>query len=104
MGAAVELAKAADIVLVFVATTAAEGSDYGLSLGAQQDGLIEAVANASGSKTAVIAVTPGAILTPWRDSVAAILAPLTPGQEYGNAVADVLVGAVGPGGKLPVTF
>jgi beta-glucosidase len=101
---AVKLAKDADAVLVFVATSSSEGHDRGdLSLG-NQDALIEAVAKVAGSKTAVIAVTPGALLTPWRDSVSAILTPLMPGQQYGNAISDVIFGDANPGGKLPITF
>lgn len=104
ISAAVALAKEADVVLVFVATSSSEGGDRGdLTLGSQDD-LVQAIAKASGKKTAVIAVTPGAVLTPWRDGVSAILAPLMPGQEYGNAIAEVLFGDVNPGAKLPLTF
>ena len=40
-----------------------------------QDGQIAAFAAVAGKKMAVVVVTPGAILTPWRDSVAAVLNP-----------------------------
>jgi len=78
-----------------------EAASLGLGV---QDTLIEKVAKVAGSKTVVVAVTPGALLTPWRESVSAILTPFMPGQEYGNAITDVLFGGVNPGGKLPITF
>ena len=59
---------------------------------------------AAGKRTVVIAVTPGAILTPWRESVAAIILAFMPGQQFGHAIVDVLLGRTAPAGRLPVTF
>jgi beta-glucosidase len=41
---------------------------------------------------------------PWRNDVAAVLLTWFGGQEYGNALADVLTGAQEPGGRLPTTW
>ena len=102
---AVAIAAAADTVLIFTGTSSKEGADRSnLNLG-KDDTLIGSVAAGStGNKTAVIVVTPGAILTDWREQVGAVVAAFLPGQEYGHAIASILWGDFLPAGRLPITF
>ena len=73
---------------MFVATTSSEGSDRAnLQFGNGQDDLVTVVA-ANQPKTVVVGTTPGAVLLPWSEDVAAILINFMPGQELGNAAAD----------------
>ena len=41
---------------------------------------------------------------PWLKDVPALLEAWFPGQDDGDAVAEVLFGIISPSGKLPVTF
>ena len=68
-----------------------------------QNALVAAVAKASAA-TVVVASVPGAIVLPWVHDVAAVVTNFLPGQQGGNAIADVLFGAVNPSGRLPLTF
>jgi len=101
---AAEAAAKADVAVVVVGDTSSEGSDRAtLALPADQDALIEAVA-AVQPQTVVVMATPGATLMPWEDRVAAAIMQLMPGQETGNALADVLFGDVNPSGRLPISI
>ena len=104
---AVRLAQAADVVLVVVGTTEeveSEGFDRAtLDLPGRQDELVRRVADAN-PRTIVVVNTGAPVLLPWADTVPAVLLTLFPGQEYGNALADVLLGRSEPGGRLPVTW
>lgn len=102
--AAASLAAQCSTAIVMATTSSSEGSDRkDLSLGNNQDELISAIAVAN-KRTVVVLNVPGAVLMPWADLVPAILVAWMPGQEAGNAVADVLFGKVNPSARLPVTM
>jgi beta-glucosidase len=97
-------AKAAGVAVVMVGDTESEGADQpSLSLSGRQDQLVEAVA-AANPHTVVVVKSGNPVLMPWVNDVPAVVEAWYPGEEDGNAVADVLFGAVDPSGKLPVTF
>jgi len=104
IAAAVALAKAADVAVVFAGTTSSEGYDRSnLNLDDNLDALISAVAAAQPNTVAVLSV-PGAIVMPWSQAVASIVTNFMPGQEVGSAIADVLFGDVNPSARLPITM
>ena len=81
-----------------------EGDDrlqYGLPYA--QDKVIGALAEAN-PNLAVVIVSGNAVAMPWIDRVPAVLEAWFSGSEAGNALADVVFGAVNPSGKLPFTF
>lgn len=101
------LAAEADAAVVVVGRThewEAEGWDRAdLRLPGGQDDLIEAVARVQ--PNTIVVVTAGSpVEMPWLGEVAAVVHAWFPGQEAGHAIADVLTGAVDPGGRLPVVF
>eukprot|EP00441_Pelagodinium_beii_P041085 CAMPEP_0197632234 /NCGR_PEP_ID=MMETSP1338-20131121/9080_1 /TAXON_ID=43686 ORGANISM="Pelagodinium beii, Strain RCC1491" /NCGR_SAMPLE_ID=MMETSP1338 /ASSEMBLY_ACC=CAM_ASM_000754 /LENGTH=725 /DNA_ID=CAMNT_0043203787 /DNA_START=62 /DNA_END=2239 /DNA_ORIENTATION=+ len=99
---AVDVAAAADVVIVVVGTPASEGVDRArLSLSDYGDELISAV-TATKKPTVVLMQTPGAVLTPWRDEVAAIANIFMGGVGTGDAWASFLFGDLAPRGRLPI--
>ncbi|MFI7340197.1 beta-glucosidase [Streptomyces sp. NPDC050085] len=104
---AVEAARDAEVAVVVVATTErveSEGFDRtDLQLPGRQDDLVRAVA-AANPNTVVVVNSGSPVELPWRDDVAAVLLSWFPGQEGGDALADVLTGAEEPGGRLPTTW
>ncbi|WP_369213604.1 beta-glucosidase H [Streptomyces flavofungini] len=107
MAEAVAAARAADTAVVVVATTErveSEGFDRkDLRLPGRQDDLVRAVA-AANPHTVVVVNSGSPVELPWREDVAAVLLGWFPGQEGGAALADVLLGAEEPGGRLPTTW
>jgi beta-glucosidase len=104
---AARAAREADVAVVVVGTNSrveSEGYDRTtLDLPGMQDRLVRAVA-AANPRTIVIVNAGSPVVMPWRHEVAAILIGYFGGQEFGNAVADVLTGAAEPGGRLPTTW
>jgi beta-glucosidase len=104
---AVALARDADAAVVVVGTTErieSEGFDRAsLALPGRQDDLVRAVA-AANPRTIAVVNAGGPVELPWRDAVPAVLLAWFPGQEFGAALADVLLGAREPGGRLPTSW
>ncbi len=104
---AVQAAAAADAAVVVVGSadgTESEGYDRkSLALPGRQDELVRRVA-AANPNTVVVINSGTPVLMPWIGEVAAIIQVWFPGQAFGEALADVLTGAVEPGGRLPVSI
>jgi beta-glucosidase len=107
IASAAALAARSDVAVVLAGLTAEwESEDFDrpdMELPGRQVELIEAVA-AANPNTVVVLNIGSPIHMPWLDRVAAVLLAWYPGQEAGNAIADVLFGDVDPGGRLPTTF
>jgi beta-glucosidase len=101
------LAREADVAVVVVGTTEeveSEGFDRdSLALPGRQDELVRRAA-AANPRTVVVVNAGAPVLLPWAEEVPAILLAWFGGQEMGDALADVLLGAVEPGGRLPTTW
>ena len=102
-------AKNADIAIVVVGEnggkTNGEGHDMAnLDLTGMQEELLKAV-HSTGTPTIAVLINGRALTLRWTsENIPAIVEGWMPGEQGGNAIADVLFGDYNPGGKLPVTF
>lgn len=104
---AVEVAKKADVAIVYVGTTTAvesEGHDRTqLGLPGDQEELVKKVF-AANPNTVVVLMNAGPLTIPWiKNNARAIIGAWWGGEEGGDAIADVIFGNINPGGKLPYT-
>ncbi|WP_409420088.1 glycoside hydrolase family 3 C-terminal domain-containing protein [Pseudaeromonas sp. ZJS20] len=101
-----------DIAVITLGRNSGEGTDRTNTAGDYQlteveTNLISNVATAfhnEGKKVVVVLNIAGVIDTSWKDEVDGILLAYMPGQEAGDAIADLLSGAANPSGKLAQTF
>ena len=101
---AAEIAKKADVAVIFVGIIEGEGRDRAtLELPGLQEVLIEEVLK-TGTPTIVVLMTGSAVTGRWIKDAPAIIQAWYPGQEGGIAIAEVLFGEYNPGGKLPFTW
>ncbi|KAI8916271.1 glycoside hydrolase superfamily [Gorgonomyces haynaldii] len=108
------VAQQSDYAIVFVFANSGEayitvegnpGDRNDLNLWHNGNALIEAVASVN-KNTIVVIHGPGAVNMPWinNPNVKAVIHALFPGEETGNAIAQVLFGDVNPSGRLPFTI
>ncbi|MEL7269413.1 MAG: glycoside hydrolase family 3 N-terminal domain-containing protein [Bacteroidota bacterium] len=102
---AVRLAQKSESVILVVGIEEGEFRDRSsLSLPGHQEEMIAQVA-ATGTPTTIALVGGSAVtMNPWMDKVSAIVDIWYPGEQGGNALADVLFGDYNPAGRLPITF
>ncbi|WP_307858060.1 beta-glucosidase family protein [Cellulomonas fulva] len=104
---AVRAAAAADLAVVVVGTNEeieSEGYDRtSLALPGTQDQLVKEVV-AANPRTVVVVNAGAPVLLPWLDEVPCVVWAWLGGQEWPEALADVLSGRTEPAGRLPWTL
>jgi len=75
-----------------------------LELDVDQLELIEKVLKVNKNVVMVLNNATPILMTNWLDKTPAVVEALYPGQEGGNALADILFGNISPSGRLPLTF
>ncbi|EIN08756.1 hypothetical protein PUNSTDRAFT_120347 [Punctularia strigosozonata HHB-11173 SS5] len=109
------VASVADTCLVFVNSDSGEdyitvdgneGDRNNLTLWHSGDDLINVTASECDNTIVIMHAVGPVLLENWIDhpNVTAVLSAGIPGQETGNAIVDVLFGAVNPSGRLPYTI
>ena len=98
-----EAVKKADRILYFFKMSDSEGTDRPFDLSEKINQQIQTLAEKN-SNVIVIVTTGTGFGMPWLDSVKGLVHGYFLGQEYGEAMANVLSGKVTPSGKLPFTI
>ncbi len=110
---AVEIARKADLAIVVVgekcgltqSSTSGEGRDRAdLNLPGVQEELVKLIYE-TGTPIVLVLINGRPLSIKWAAAnIPAILEAWVPGEEGGDAIADVLFGDAVPGGKLPISF
>lgn len=104
--------KNSDVAVVVVGRGSGETSDRVIdndfNLSAEETAMINKIGaecRKQGKRMVVVMNVCGVIeMESWRNNADAILMAWFPGQECGDAVADIISGKTSPSGRLPMTF
>ncbi len=72
--------------------------------GADQEAAIIKMAKANKNSAVILLNGAPVDMTPWIDSVSAVLEAWYPGEQGAQAICEILFGLVNPSGKLPMSF
>jgi beta-glucosidase len=101
------LAARADVVIVaagFNPESEGESGDRMFRLPPAQDELINQIAGVSKNTIVVVTSGGGVDMAPWVDHIPALLEAWYPGQQGGDALAQILFGEFNPSGRLPISI
>ena len=105
---AVNAAINADYTLIFVGMSSeleSEGFDRPhMKLPEQQIDLINKITEVTENSIVVLNTGSPVDMRDWIENVRGVVQMWYPGQECGNAIADIIFGDLNPSGKLPETF
>ena len=107
-----QMSRNCEAAIITIGRNAGEGSDRSLEtdyvLNDKELALIKATASAfhAQGKKLIVALNIDALVevTSWQDLADALLITWLPGQEAGNAFANIITGKTNPSGKLPQTM
>ena len=107
-----QMSRNCEAAIITIGRSAGEGSDRSVEtdyvLNDKELALIKATASAfhAQGKKLIVALNIDALVevTSWQDLADALLITWLPGQEAGNAFANILTGKTNPSGKLPQTM
>ncbi|MBQ9138580.1 MAG: glycoside hydrolase family 3 C-terminal domain-containing protein [Alistipes sp.] len=102
--AAIRSANAVVMCVGFDSNTEKENSDRTFELPYDQGELIRKVAAINPNVIAVVNAGGGFEMASWMDSAKAILLAWYPGQEGGQAIAEIISGKISPSGRLPISI
>jgi beta-glucosidase len=103
---AIKLAAGSDVAVVCVGfnrQTEAEGADRPFELPDVQDSLIHVVARANPNTVVILNAGSNVYMEKWLPKVKGLIHAFYPGQEGGQALAEILLGLTNPSGKLPIS-
>ena len=102
-----KIAEESDQTILVVGTNSdweTEGNDRtDLELPGNQNTLIDAILEID-PNTILVLNSGSPIRMPWIDKAKAVLQCWYPGQEFGNALFDIVMGNTNPSGRLPTSF